>query len=334
MRIFASMAEKFHKRVSNLHVVNGTAREKALQWVKNHRLPGNGIVPYNTPTRNIATQEVTGYFIPTLYNVGEIELAEDLAIWEVSVQRLDGAFSAIDNVPYTFDTAQVIRGFLAVVDDMPELKKNLRRACNYVAGQIAPNGEVRTPSYNYWKLADGSMLSEYGNLYVLPPLLQAGLKLSEPRFVAAAQRGLNYFKQKPDLVKFKSELGTLSHYFGYMMEALVDLGEIELAEKGLRQATVIQKDNGAIPAYPGVDWICSTGMAQLAIALYKLGDRKPADQAVHYLESIQNPSGGFYGSYGEGAQYFPKQEISWAVKFFLDSSLLRDGDHSQRQKGF
>jgi hypothetical protein len=61
---------------------------------------------------------------------------------------------------------------------------------------------------------------------------------------------MDYFRRKPDLVEFKRVLAMLSHYFGYMMEALVDLGEIELAKKGLEQAANIQKRNGVIPAYP------------------------------------------------------------------------------------
>jgi malonyl-CoA O-methyltransferase len=167
------------------------------------------------------------------------------------------------------------------------------------------------------------MLSEYGNLYVLPPMLQAGQKLSEPKYTAAARRGMDYYRQKPDLVEFKPNMSMLSHYLGYMMEALIDLGEVELAKKGLKGASDIQKQNGAIPAFPGVNWVCSTGMAQLAIAWYKLGDREPADKAMAYLERLQNPSGGFYGSYGRRAKYFPKQEISWAVKFFLDAYMLK-----------
>lgn len=297
------------------------ALEKAIQWVKNNRLPGGGVRLHHK--HPLAYKEVTGYLIPTLYNFGEKELARDLARWEASVQWADGAITATDNVPYTFDTAQVIRGFLAVLDDMPELEDNLRRACDYVERHIAANGEVLTPSRDMLKLADGSMLSEYGNLYVLPPMLEAGQKLSEPRYVAACERGMSYFRQKADLVEFKSELGTFSHYFGYMMEALVDLGEIELAREGLKQAAAIQKKNGAIPAYPGANWICSTGMAQLALAWYKLGQREPADKALDYLITLQNSSGGFYGGYGKGAQYFQDQEISWAVKFFLDACRWR-----------
>jgi malonyl-CoA O-methyltransferase len=294
---------------------------KALRWVKSHRLPGGGVLPHQK--HKVATQEVTGYLIPTLYQLGEQELALDLARWEASVQRSDGAFAAVDGVPYTFDTAQVIRGFLAVLDDIPELEANLRRACDFVESQIAADGKVHTPSYDMWKVPGGSLFSEFTDLYVLPPMLEAGRKLSEPRYTAAAMRGINYFKQKPDLVEFKPDISTLSHIFGYMMEALVELGETALARQGLQQAAGIQKESGAIPAYPGVEWVCSTGMAQLAIAWYKLGEREPADRAVDYLIRLQNPTGGFYGSYGRGRNYLPGEEISWAVKFFLDALLLR-----------
>ena len=109
------------------------------------------------------------------------------------------------------------------------------------------------------------------------------------------------------------------------MEALVDLREVDLARQGMKQVMKIQKSNGAIPAYPGVKWVCSTGMAQLGIVWAKLGQKDRAEQILRYLENIQNPSGGFYGSYGEGGQYFAGKEISWANNFFIDLYLLVRG---------
>jgi malonyl-CoA O-methyltransferase len=290
VRLFNVLKEGWSKRGRGQTADGVSPVQKAIAWVKNHRIPGGGILPHHKHT--VATQEVTGYLIPSLYNVGERELAKDLARWEALVQRSDGAFEAPDGGPYTFDTAQVVRGFLAVLDELPELEPNLRRACDYVERHITQEGKVTTASYASWECSDGSRFSEYTNLYVLPPLIEASKKLSSPRYREAAFRALHYFKRKSDLVEFKSEIGTLSHIFGYMMEALVDLGEFELA--------------------------------QLALAWYKLGDVEPADRAVNYLLTIQNPSGGFYGSYGPNGQFFPKEEISWAVKFFLDCLLMKN----------
>lgn len=301
------------------------AIERAIAWVKATRLPHNGLPPH--PGASTATQEVTGYFIPTLYDCGEPDLARDLARWEASVQRADGAFVAVDGVPYTFDTAQAMRGLLRAIDDLPVLKDNLARAASFVASQIDSEGRIHTPAYGQWRCGDGSTFSEYANLYVLPPLRAAGEKLGDRRLIDAVSRSIAYFKARPDLVEFKPQLGTLSHIFGYMMEALTQLGELDLARRGLQQAAAIQRSDGAIPAYPGATWVCSTGVAQLALAWYAVGEVDRGDAALDYLCRIQNASGGFYGGYGPGAAYFPDAEISWAVKFFLDGCLVSSKQH-------
>lgn len=298
--------------------------QKAVDWIKRHRIHGSGIaVHHKTIT---VSPEVTGYLITSLYNAGEKTLAMDLAKWEASIQKPDGAFAAPgSHVSYTFDTAQVIRGFLSVLDDLPQLKENLVRACDFVEQQIDHNGEIRTPDDSIWNLPGGRKLSAYCNLYNIAPLLEAGRRLNDQRYVDAARRALNFYKAKPDLAEFKSDLGTLSHIFGYMMEALAEVGEIELAKKGLEQAWRIQKPDGLIPAYPGVEWVCATGLAQLGIASWMVGNREAASKALSYLEKIQNAGGGFYGGYGRGVEYFPEKEISWANKFFIDLYLLVKG---------
>jgi len=313
------------KRFLSSRAAGATSAGRAVRWIRGHRIPGAGVVVHSR--KRLASTEQTGYIIPTLLAWGERTLAGELAVWEASVQRADGSFDAVDGVPYTFDTAMAVRGFLAVLDEMPEFESHIRRACQYVIEQIAEDGEVRTPSLALWRTRTGEMLSEYGNLYVLPPLVEAGTRLREPRYVDAAMRALNYYKSKPDLVEFKSSITMISHYFGYMMEALIDLGEVELARGAIQQAAAIQRPDGAIPAYPGVEWVCAPGMAQLALAWYKLGDLERADRAFSYMEGLQNRSGGWYGSYGVGARYLPDTELTWAVKFFLDCCVWRRKIH-------
>jgi len=298
--------------------------KNAVRWVKENRIPKSGIRVHHKT--NEVSEEVTGYLITSLYNAGEKDFALDLARWEISMQQLDGSFVAPGTQDaYTFDTAQVVRGFLSVVDDLPQAEKALVKACDFLVNQIEPNGRVITPHGGQWALADGSTFSEYCNLFCLPPLRDAGKKLNNQKYTAAAERALAYYKKQPDLVEFKSQLGTLSHIFGYMLEALADLGEYDLARQGLLQAAKIQRQDGAIPAYPNVDWVCSTGMAQLGLTWFKTGDTEQAQRILAYLERIQNSSGGFYGSYGKDGKYFPKEEISWANKFFIDLYLLVKG---------
>lgn len=290
--------------------------QKAIQWVKNNRLPNGGILPHHK--EKTPTQEVTGYLIPTLYQVGEKKMAVELAQWEASVQRPDGAFTDIHDIPYTFDSAQVVRGFLSVLHEAPELERNLRRVCDWILTQISPGGKIDTPDLSTWAMPDGSVITDNVHIYCVTPLMEAGKRLGEPRYVEAAKKARAYYRMRPDIAQFK----VLSHFFGYIMEALVDLGETELYKKGLEQALKAQRPDGSIPAFPNVRWVCSTGLAQIAIAMAKAGMIEPAAKAFRYLQTIQNPTGGFYGGYGKNAFYFPDEEISWAVKYFLDLDRL------------
>lgn len=83
------------------------------------------------------------------------------------------------------------------------------------------------------------------------------------------------------------------------------------------------KLNGFVPAMENVKWTCSTGNAQLAICCYLLGKSQLGNKLIEQLEKMQMETGGFMGSYGEGAEYFPVSEISWANKYFLDANRLR-----------
>ena len=259
--------------------------------------------------------EVTGYFIPTLLLWGEREFSLEIAKGVINYQNRDGSFNAPDGVPYTFDTGQVIRGLVSVFDLFPQVKNPLEKACNWVLKHIQNNGRITTPDTKMW----GNITDERINLYVLPPLIEAGKKLNNPKYINAAYKALNYYKQKKGLIEFN----TLSHFYGYILEALCDLGEYDLVEKAITMIKNLQKKDGSIPAYKDSLWVCIPGLAQLAIVFYKLGMTNEGDKALQYLKKVQNITGGFLGSIGLGADYFPFEEISWAVKFFLDACFWR-----------
>jgi SAM-dependent methyltransferase len=81
--------------------------------------------------------------------------------------------------------------------------------------------------------------------------------------------------------------------------------------------------DGSLPAYSSGSAACSTAAAQYAVIWYKLGEHALADRAVAHLCRVQTENGGFVGSDGAGADYFPDSEISWAAKFFLDAVRWR-----------
>ncbi len=286
---------------------------RAMQWCREHAVPDQGIIVHTKQPQPYP--EVTGYYIPTLYQWNELALARSWTRWLLSIQLPSGAFPAPDGMPYTFDTGQVMRGLIAALDDVSGTEVALRRACDWVVAQVNEDGRLTTPTTELWT----DIASDLIHTYVLPPLAEAGRKLGVKAYEDTARFVLGYYKRQHDLVPFNR----LSHFHAYAMEALVELGEWELAKQGMAEAARHQTRNGRVPAYPNVGWVCSTGLAQYAVIWYNLGDKRRADSAIRYLEQIQNPSGGFYGSYGPGANYIPKAEISWAVKYFLDAYHLK-----------
>jgi malonyl-CoA O-methyltransferase len=286
---------------------------RALDWFKTHMIPGKGIIVHTR--QPVPYAEVTGYWIPTLYQWGEADLARTCTRWLMSIQLADGAFPAPDGVPYTFDTGQIMRGLVAALDDVPGTEASLRRACDWMLTQVEPSGRMTTPSTELWS----DIASDLIHTYALPPLLQAGQRLGVQEYVDAARFVLAYYKRQEGLIPFNR----LSHFHAYAMEAMTELGEMDLARQGMADVARVQRADGSIPAYPDVDWVCSTGMAQYAIVWYALGEKARADRAIARLEKLQNPSGGFFGSYGKGAKYIADAEISWGAKYFLDAWRLK-----------
>lgn len=288
--------------------------DRALDWFKKYVVPGQGIIVHTKQL--VSYPEVTGYFIPTLYEWGENELARSCTRWLLSIQLGDGSFPAPDGVPYTFDTGQVMRGLCAAMEDEVQgVEEALKKASDWILTQIDSDGRLNTPSTELW----GDIANDMIHLYVIPPLKEAGQKLGNDEYVKAAEAILAFYKQQEELLPFNR----LSHFHAYIMEALCELGETELAAKGMSDVEVLQRKDGSIPAYPDVNWTCSTAIAQYAVVWYRLGKTERADRAIRYMEKIQNKSGGFFGSYGQGAKYISGAEISWAVKYFLDAYHLK-----------
>ena len=286
----------------------------AIKWVYNNSQSKEGICVYFGTLKTYP--EVTGYYIPTLLNWGERQRAQDYARWLLTIQNADGSWSdPSGKTPYTFDTGQILKGLMAIFPICPEVESAIRRGCDWLLTQIEPTGRMVTPDKSSWGLPNAKMVSENIHIYTLEPLRDAGKQFNEPRYLEAVQRVLSHYLAMPDLTEFN----TLSHFHAYVLEALIDLGYPERAAEGMRHIEKLQRADGSVPAYADVKWVCSTGLAQYAVIWYKLGLREPAQKAFNYLCRLQNSSGGFYGSYGRGANYFPDKEISWAVKYFLDA---------------
>lgn len=312
-----SLLTKIDSKRKQLEVPLWYSYEAALNWLIVNHLPGAGIAVSNLEQKSYP--EVTGYLIPTLLEAGEKKLALELARWLVSIQMPDGGFADPDGLAsHLFDTGQVLRGLLAVIEIFPEVESSIRKAADWMLAS-GDEGIIRPAPSSPWSQRYGGKISENIHLYALPPLLEVGHLLSDSRYIRSVEQSIEYYVNKPDVLRFE----IITHFYGYVLEALVDLGRTDLARVGLNKVIEIQSREGTIPALPGVEWMCSPGSAQMAVVGYKLGLIDFANAAVDYLQTVQMSSGGFLGSYGPGAAYGPNTEPSWACKYFLDACHWR-----------
>lgn len=290
----------------------------ALGWIRAHESQTGGILVHSGNAN--AYPEVTGYLVPTLLRYGERELAARLARWLVCIQRADGSYTSADGVPYVFDTGQVLRGLLAARGIVRGALEAGRSAATYLCSEMIDGGRG-----GFGTRYSGS-IPESVHLYVLPALHAAAEVLKQSEFRVAADRCLEYYLASKDFL----QMSDLTHFLGYQLEALIDLGLANKARAVLDALREQQSADGSVRGMGGASWVCVPGLAQIAVCWYKVGQWQPADKALAWLEAHQQPSGGFHGSYGPGASYFPNAELSWAVKFYLDAHSLRLSSFLQR----
>ena len=312
---------------------------KAMNWVKTNTIDGNGIAV--SSKEQFVYPEVTGYYIPTLIQWGERELAIAYARHLCSIQKEDGSwYDSKDKDPYVFDSAQVLKGLLAIRKLLPEVDEHIIRGCDWILSNMQPDGRLTTPSIDEWDPEEG-VCSELIHVYCLSPVKEAGKLFGKPQYLEAVEKILKYYKTNyiDEIKNFR----LLSHFYAYVMEGLFDLGEIDLCRESMERLEKFRNKKGGIPGLNDVPWICSTGLFQLAVVWYKLGELEKGNSLFYYALELQNRSGGWYGSYSapgllakfyrgrKRPYYFAKTEISWAVKYFLDALALKEKLEFEKQ---
>lgn len=306
--------------------------KRTIQWIANNTIDDKGIA-YSSQDHRIYP-EVTGYYIPTLLKWDEHERARNFAKHLCLIQKEDGSwFDYEDKDPYVFDSAQILKGLIAIRNILPEVDSHIIKGCDWILSNMQPDGRLTTPSKDAWG-NDENFCSELVHVYCLSPIKEAGEIYNKPEYLKAVDKILNYYKkEKIDKIK---NFSLLSHFYAYVMEGLFDLGEIDLCRESMERLEKYRNRKGAIPGLKDVPWICSTGLFQLAIVWYKLGELEKGNTLFYYALNLQNESGGWYGSYPASGllsklyrgrkkpYYFPNDEISWAVKYFLDALALKN----------
>lgn len=97
------------------------------------------------------------------------------------------------------------------------------------------------------------------------------------------------------------------------------MGETELAQEAMKNIERFQNGKGGIPRLCDVEWVCSTGMFQLALVWYKLGQLEKGNKIFDYACTLQNKSGGCSGIFSESIS---KQDGRYTV---IKDELLGTG---------
>ena len=316
--------QKIENRSDNFSVY-----QKTINWIRKNTIEGRAII-CNTGKKK-GYPEVTGYYIPTLIRWGYRDMAIKYAEWLLNIQKQDGSwYDTDDQAPYIFDTAQILKGLLAVWDIYPDKKaveQAIVRGVDWILSCMTQEGRLITPDETCWG-DNKDMCSELIHLYCLSPIIEAGNRLHNEEYGQKAKRILEYYKN--NYYEKIMNFSLLSHFYAYVMESLVDLGEIDMAREAMQKIVKLQKKTGAVPAYNNVDWVCSTGLFQFSLVWFRLGDVEHGNKAFEYACKLQNESGGWFGSYlaeynpDEVNDYFPQEEISWANKYFLDALYYKN----------
>lgn len=304
-----------------------TIYNKAVEWIAANTIEGNGITV--TSKEKVIYPEVTGYYIPSLLEWGDKERAIAFAKYLCSIQKEDGSwYDAYDNAPYVFDSAQILKGLISIRGILPEVDSHIIKGCDWILTNMHPDGRLTTPSKDAWGNNE-DFCSELIHIYCLTPIRDAGRIFNRNDYCEAVEKILAYYKKnKMDRI---ANFSLLSHFYAYVMEGLFDLGETEIVRDAMHRIERYKNRKNGIPGLNDVPWVCSTGMFQLALVWYKLGELGKGNELFDYACSLQNESGGWYGSYPAPSlfscfycgrkkpYYFPDAEISWANKYFLDA---------------
>ena len=311
---------------------NYTAQfDRALQWVKLNSIDDGGMII--TSKQRKIYPEVTGYYIPTLLQWGEKDLAIKYAKKLCSMQKNDGSwYDPENNAPYIFDTAQILKGLIEIRSILPEVDVNIINGCDWILTNMQADGRLVTPDKNAW--GNNGFCSELIHIYCLSPIKSAGEIFGRNYYIDKVDQILTYYIEnfREDILNFK----LLSHFYAYVLEGLIDLGREDLSRQAMYNIEQYQKKSGAIPGLRHVKWVCSTGLFQLALVWYKLGELDKGNKNFYYALSLQNKDGGWYGSYPYHFYhnivpfmkykpgYFQNEEISWAIKYFFDALAYKE----------
>lgn len=284
------------------------AAEAALGWLLDQGRAGR-IAP--SGGSSAPCPGLTAACVETLAAYGEREAALAWAQWLMGLQRPDGSLPDAGLAHASLmNTALGARGFAAVAEQSSLAATAWRRAAMYLASRVDLRGMVHpaegSASFDRWA-------PPLVHLCVAPPLLTAAERWGCGAWAAAARRALHHAEAAVDL----RGPGVPLHVTTHGLEALLDAGRADLAVPLVNLALARQRRDGAVSAEFAVRWVSTAGLAHLAALAFRIGRRAEGNRALAWLARRQQPTGGFLGSYGPRAGYYPRRTAAWTARHFL-----------------
>ena len=190
--------------------------EKAIMWIYEHTVgEDEGIIV--TTKKPVYYPEVTGYYIPSLLNAGETELAKKFAISLCERQKKDGSWYNSDNDnPFIFDTCQILKGLVAIRRIMPEVDSNIERGIDWVFSNLKDDGHLIQPNTEEWG-GDDTRCNDLIHIYCMSPIIEAGKLFNRPDYIEKANRVLYYYiaNYHDRIVNYT----LFSHFYAYVIIA-------------------------------------------------------------------------------------------------------------------
>lgn len=286
----------------------------AIEWLTARSSQGGLAAAANDPS---PCPGLTGGALATFVSYGQLETARRFARWLLSTQLDSGAFpdAGLRNASL-LNTSHAVQGLLALGDELPRAPSAIERACDYLTSCVDSSGRIAAADH------EGGAMELWAapsfSIACLPALASAARRFDRGDWQAAVERAADRARRSFDLTRWNGPL----HLFAWQIEALLLLGQRDLARDALVWPAALQRRDGAVPSTPEARWTSSASLAHLAAIWLRLDQRERARRALACLRRRQRPGGGFFGSWGREAALHPGRETAWTVKHFLDASLL------------
>jgi hypothetical protein len=305
--------------------------------------------------------ETIGYIIPTFLDyaaaAGSNEArvrAKRMLDWLVSIQLPCGGFQGgkIDStpvVPVHFNTGQILLGLAAGEASFGGYGQSMRRAADWLVEVQDPDGcwrkfqspfavagEKTYDTHVAWGLLEAARIE--------PNRGYAESALANVRWALTKQRENGWF----DNCCLTDASKPLTHTIGYALRGVLEAyrycGDTELLRAARRTADGLLKavrSDGSLPGLlapdwsSAADWVCLTGMAQIAhcwlVLFQETSEARyrdaafAANQYVRCTVLIDGPAdtrGGVKGSFPIDGAYGRYEYLNWAAKFLIDSLVL------------